>query len=133
MPLILDASCAAARLLPDEGSDLADKVFLRLRDDHAFVPTLFWFEIRNVLLSNERRGRISADQTDALVRELDGFPIETDRAPSSQDVLDLARVHRLTAYDAAYLELARRRGVPLATLDDRLAHAATAAGVPLTG
>jgi predicted nucleic acid-binding protein len=131
MPLVLDASCAAAGLLPDEASALADAAFDRLETDHAVVPALFWFEIRSVLLSNERRRRIEAGQIAILVRRLDGMPFEVDQTPSSEAVLGLARAHGLSVYDAAYLELAQRRGLPLATLDRRLGTAAEAVGVSL--
>jgi predicted nucleic acid-binding protein len=131
MPLVLDASVAAARLLPDEDSAYARAAFSRLEGDHAVVPALFWFEIRSVLLSNERHRRIEAGQIATIVRRLDAMPFEVDHAPVSEAVLGLARAHGLSVYDAAYLELASRRGLPLATLDRRLKDAALAAGVSL--
>ena len=88
-------------------------------------------EIRNVLLIGERRGRIDASISSHFLSHLDALPIEVDRSPSSIRLLALARQHALSGYDAAYLELAQRNAAPLATLDRRLAAAATAAGVSL--
>lgn len=133
MALVLDASIAAAWYFPDEDSALATRVARGLATAPAVVPALFWFEIRNTAVVGERRGWTTAEDTARFLGRLDALPLEVDAEPVGPDLLTLARDHRLTAYDAAYLELARRRGVPLATLDDRLAAAATAAGVPLAG
>jgi predicted nucleic acid-binding protein len=132
MPFVLDASVAAAWLFPDE-EGTATQAAVRLVDDTALVPALFWFEIRNVLLVGERRGRIGAADTARFLARLDGLPLEVDHAASSAVLLDLARTRALSAYDAAYLELAHRRAASLATLDRRLAAAATAEGVGLIG
>jgi predicted nucleic acid-binding protein len=121
--LVLDASAAAAWLLPDEdGPDIGDGPL--------HVPWLFWFEIRNILVVAERRGRLEPGIAEAFLEALDLLGPEVDALPSSTEVLRLARDHRLTAYDAAYLELARRRTLPLATRDAALARAARSAGVP---
>ena len=93
------------------------------------MPLLWWFEVRNVLVINERRGRIDPPGSAAFLADLETLPISFDRQSDSATVLALAREHRLTVYDAAYLELARRLEAPLATLDRRLAAAARAAGV----
>jgi predicted nucleic acid-binding protein len=94
---------------------------------------LWWFELRNVLVVNERRGRISEVETTAFLRRLDRMRIAIDREPVESDVLALARRHRLSVYDAVYLELARRLMTPLLTLDKLLARAAAAEGVPGDG
>lgn len=133
MPFVLDASIAAAWFFPDEHDAVAIAVALRLVEGTALIPTLFWFEIRNLLLVGERRGRVDAADSARFLAHLDALPLEVDAAPSSADLLALGRAHGLSAYDAAYLELARRRAVPLATLDRRLAAAAAAAGVALFG
>jgi predicted nucleic acid-binding protein len=99
--------------------------------DEAVVPAVWWFEVRNLLLTGERVGRMHPAGTAEFLADLERLSIRIDRAPVSDAVLALARGHRLTIYDAAYLELARRIGVPLATLDQQLAHAARAAQVPL--
>lgn len=133
MPLVLDVSVAAAWLLPDEDEDVATQVVLRLNDDTALVPALFWFEIRNVLLVGERRRHIGTADTARFLTRLEDLPLEVDHTVSSDALLSLARAHALSAYDAAYLEVARRRANPLATLDRRLAMAALAEGVDLIG
>ncbi|MGH6913595.1 MAG: type II toxin-antitoxin system VapC family toxin, partial [Geminicoccales bacterium] len=92
-----------------------------------------WSEVRNLLVMNERRGRLDAAGTAKFLIDLGELPIQIDREPDSGTTLGLARAHRLTCYDAAYLELALRRAAPLATLDRRLAAAARTAAVPLLG
>lgn len=131
MPFALDASIAAVWCLRDEQDSLAEQALDAAGAAQAHVPTLFWFEVRNLVALNERRGRLSEADGAAFLGLLDRLALDVDTDPSSAEVLSLARAHRLTAYDAAYLELARRRGLPLATLDNRLGHAATAAGVDL--
>jgi predicted nucleic acid-binding protein len=87
-------------------------------------------ECINVLLSAQRRGRIDASQRLLLVERVSALPLRVDREPIDLRALDdLASRHGLSAYDAAYLELAVRRALPLATLDKGLARAARAAGV----
>ena len=131
MAFVLDASVAAVWYFPDEDADLANAAARRLIVETAIVPTLFWFEVRNFLVLGERRGRtVTADTTRFLAR-LDAMSLEVDHTPSSETVLMLARVHKLSVYDAAYLELAQRRAAPLATLDRRLKAAAQAAGIAL--
>ncbi len=129
MPFVLDASMAASWAFKDESSALAQQVLGRLTRDYAVVPALWWFEILNIVAMNERRGRLSIDSSAeflALLRDLD---IEVDQSPDQVAILSLVRQHRLTAYDAAYLELAVRERLPLATFDRELAKAAQQAGV----
>ena len=133
MPFVLDASIAACWSIDDEDSDIATLSHQRILSDDAHVPALWWFEIRNTLLSNERRGRLSEADTSAALRILSGFSMVIDRAPNDAGVLGFARRNRLTVYDAAYLELAHRLACPLATLDKALARAAHAEGVALIG
>ncbi|MDG3442517.1 type II toxin-antitoxin system VapC family toxin [Nitrospirillum amazonense] len=133
MPFVVDVSVAASWLMPDEGCDAAIIAFERLVTDPAVVPSLWWFEIRNMLLVNERRRRLDEMQTARALALLAQLPIRVDNSPDSAIVMRLARQHRLTAYDAAYLELAQRLAVPLATLDDALVRAAHADGVTLVG
>ncbi len=94
------------------------------------MPALWWFELRNVLIVNERRGRISEPETMVFLRRLERMAISVDHGPVESEVLGLARRHRLTVYDSVYLELARRLALPLLTLDKALARAAAAEGVP---
>lgn len=131
MPLVLDASIAGCWFFGDEQDPRAEVAWERLREDRAIVPVQWWFEIRNVCLLGERRGRATEAQTDEFLRELPNFAIDFDSLPDQQAVVELARRHRLTFYDAAYLELAQREGIPLATLDKELVTAARAEGVPL--
>ena len=133
MGFVVDASVIAAWLLPDETSPIADAVTERLVSEDAFAPAIWWFEIRNILLIAERRGRITARDTEealSLLSELRIGPLED---ADETAILDLARGHGLTVYDAAYLELARRTSLPLATLDRALATAAGAEKVTLVG
>ena len=131
MPFVIDASVAAAWLLPDEEDPVATTAYDRLLHDHAIVPGLWWLEMRNIFISNERRGRLDSEKTRLALALLTELPIQLDHAADSGTLLELARRHRLTAYDAAYLELARRLALPLASLDHELCRAATTAGVDL--
>lgn len=133
MAFVLDASVTACWAFEDEEHPLADLALLRVRTEDAVVPSLWWFEVRNILVVNERRKRITESGTASFLRELTRIPIRVDRVPVEAEVLRLARAHRLSVYDAAYLELARREGLPLATLDQDLASAARAESVPLIG
>lgn len=85
--------------------------------------------MRNIFIVNERRGRIDSEKTARSLSLLADLPIHHDQSPDSDMLIQLARKHRLTAYDAAYLELAVREAAPLMTLDDALARAAQAEGV----
>jgi predicted nucleic acid-binding protein len=127
----LDASIAGCWFFGDEQDPRAEAAWERLREDRAIVPVQWWFEIRNVCLLGERRGRATEAQTDEFLRELPKFAIDFDSLPDQEAVVELARRHRLTFDDAAYLELAQREGIPLATLDKELVTAARAEGVPL--
>ena len=133
MAFVLDASVAACWALEDEADPQADLALRRIRTEEAVVPSLWWFEVRNILVVNERRKRITLSGTTRFLREFARLPIRVDRAPVEAEVLRLARAHRLSVYDAAYLELARREGLSLATLDRDLAGAARVEGVPLLG
>ena len=103
----------------------------RLPQDHATVPTLWWFEVRNILIVNERRGRIEPTDSDMFLNDLTRLPIRIDGGPDERLVVALARKYRLTVHDAAYLDLAVRLTAPMATLDRALADAAQAEGLEL--
>ncbi len=126
MAFVLDASIAACWAFQDEHHPHADLAFTRIRTEEAFVPSLWWFEIRNILVVNERRKRITEPGTSRFLRDLSRLRIRVDRSPDEAGVLRLARTHRLSVYDASYLELALREAIPLATLDADLAAAARA-------
>jgi len=131
MPFVVDASVVVCWLMPDEGHTVAEAAYERLAHDSAVVPSVWWYELRNVFIVNERRGRLDAAKTARALRLLRGLPVTIDAAADEQGLMQLARQHRLTVYDAAYLELALRRGLPLATLDALLGAAARAEAVPL--
>ncbi|HTR15932.1 MAG TPA: type II toxin-antitoxin system VapC family toxin [Acetobacteraceae bacterium] len=133
MPFVLDASIAASWAFEDENHSTAALALARLRTDAALVPSVWWFEVRNTLIMSERRGRISEPDTAEFLRALARLGVAVDRTPDETAVLALSRRHRLTVYDASYLELARREGLPLATLDADLIRAARAEHQPLLG
>ena len=126
MPFVVDASVVGSWVLPDENHPEALEALERLRDDQAFAPSLLWFELRNLLLANERRQRITPAQTAAALNLVQELPLRVESQVDSDTTLQLARAHKLTIYDAAYLELAVRRHLPLVTLDVALAEAARA-------
>jgi predicted nucleic acid-binding protein len=134
--LVVDSSVTLAWVYSEETTDAITEVLDRLRDRGAWVPALWRLEVANVLEMNVRRRRHDAAFRDASLADLAVLPIgidaETDRHAWGATVRLAAR-HRLTLYDAAYLELAQRRGLPLATLDKELRDAATAEGVILMG
>lgn len=107
------------------------ELFWQLRAGNAVVPALWHLEFGNVLTKMERRRQITAEQLFSMVKLAAEFPIttETDYDRALNEVLNLARKKSLTTYDAAYLELAMRRDLPLATLDAKLAKAAVRNGV----
>ena len=131
--LVLDASIAAAWLLQDESEPRAEAALARLAEQSAFVPQLWRLEIRNVLLTAERQGRLAAAEAVEALDDLSELPILIDTTPDLDAARALARAHQLSYYDALYLELAQRRNGTLATLDTALARAAIAAGVPTFG
>ena len=128
---VLDASIAGAWLLEDEDDPAANAAMSRLAIEFALVPELWHLEVRNLLIVAERRGRVGAAGLENGLRRVGELPIRTDTEPSLGTALALARRHRLTIYDALYLELALRADAPLATVDRALAGAAVAEGRPL--
>ncbi len=97
----------------------------------AFVPTLWRYEVCNALRQGERRGRITEDQFQECLELLEAFPLEEVETSSAFSLVSASRVHDLTAYDTAYLLLAQRLALPLATRDERLREAALAGDVEL--
>ena len=130
MSIVLDASVAASFMLAGEHDDLSRTARTIIVARGAVAPTIFWYEIRNILLSNERRRRIDAVIADRALRHIGALPIAL-RSVDNDDVIGLTRTHQLSAYDAAYLSLARQEGVPLLTYDKALAAAAQREGVAL--
>ena len=133
MAFVVDASIAGAWLFEDERTVLTEDLFDRASRERAVVPTLWWFEVRNFAVMNERRKRVTPTQTEILLLKMEELLIVRDDSPVSDDLMRLTRQHRLTVYDATYLELASRLGVELATLDQQLLNAARAEGVRVAG
>ena len=131
MPFVLDASVTCSWVFDDEQYPAAAEALRRIRNEAAVVPTIWWFEVRNTVIMNERHGRLTETTTAAFLLRLGRLPIVLDHSPDQAALLALARRHRITVYDAAYLELARREAAPLATLDKQLATAAQAEQVEL--
>jgi predicted nucleic acid-binding protein len=128
---VVDASVSAAWFLPDEATTTTEAALQATTVVDVWVPALWLLEIGNLLLSAQRRRRITADKRRELVAAAHGLRLKIDREPVDIIALDeLASVHDLTTYDAVYLELARRRGLALATRDAGLARAMAKAGVP---
>src|SRR5271166_1333612 len=131
MSFVLDASICAVWALADESHPIAERAMELLRQEAAIVPVIWWFEIRNVLVISERRKRITAEGSNAFLNFLEGFSIHPDGYRDEEAMLRFARKYQLSYYDAAYLEVANRNGLPLATLERALRIAAEAAGIPL--
>jgi predicted nucleic acid-binding protein len=132
---VLDASVTVAWCFDDESTPFTEEILdLLSAGAEGIVPGIWSLEVANALLVAERRKRISLAQVTALLGRIVQLPvsvetIEPDRAFSQ--ILSVARQYQLTEYDAAYLELALRKGLPFATLDDRLRQAARMAGIRL--
>ena len=131
MPFVLDASVAGVWASQHEKHPLAVLALGALRSDTALAPTIWWYELRNILLVNERHDRATPDDSKAFLSDVATLSIVIDTAADEAMIFDLARRHRLTFYDAAYLELAMRLRLPLATLDAALVAAARAEKVAL--
>ena len=133
MAFVVDASIAGAWLLPDEDNALAERAMIRMAEEDAVAPDLLRHEIRSILLSAEKRERISADFVHSALSRFRGLPLRLSGPGDDTEVVRLSRKYRLSAYDAAYLALALLEQLPLATLDRRLADAARAEGVDIFG
>lgn len=139
MRFVLDASVALLWLVPatnPAGVDYAEATLMALKDAQAVVPSLWALEVANVVAKLEARAIVTEADSQRYVALLGQLHIVTDPATATHalgDTLNLARRYRLSAYGAAYLELALRTGLPLATLDAGLAKAATTAGVQILG
>lgn len=133
MTLVLDASMIFPWFLADEASAKSDGVLALVRDEGAVLPVIWAVEVVNALTMSMRRSRFDAVQRAQYLGILRELPIETDTETNRQawsNTVMLADRHRLTLYDATYLELALRRRLPLASLDAALLRAATAEAVP---
>lgn len=133
---VLDSSVMFAWFFEDERSEATDRLLDRLENETAAVPALWYFEVANVLAIGERRRRTTSVRVAEFIGQLENLTIVVDSESPARvfaRVVDLSRRERLTGYDAAYLELAMRLGVPLATKDVELADAAIRVGVEVLG
>lgn len=134
MPFVLDASMTMSWCFADETTPHSQSVLTRLLDSYAEVPALWLTEVTNVLAINERKKRITNSGSEEFLQTLARLDIRIEPANQPMNgaaLLSLTRRHGLTAYDATYLELAKRKGLPLATLDKDLIAAAPQEGVAL--
>jgi predicted nucleic acid-binding protein len=130
--MVVDASTALAWCFPDENSEYADAVLVALEGKTILVPSIWPLEIANAVLVGERMKRLRRPEIQRFTALLEGLAVAQDSQTVGEhigNVLPLARQYGLSAYDAAYLELAVRYEAPLATLDGKLKKAAQKAGV----
>ena len=131
---VLDCSIAVAWCFEDEASEICDALLERVRDEGALVPSLWHLELGNVMIQAERKGRMMPADVSTRLELIGDLPIGIDNETplrALHEILALARAHNLTTYDATYLELAIRRGLPLATNDKRLRNAGANTGVQI--
>jgi len=132
MTFVLDCSTAMAWCFQNEGSDYADRILDRLNHSSAVAPAIWALEVTNVLLVAQRKKRINRAGSERFLSRLRTLPIRMDEETSLRawtDILPLAARLSLSSYDAAYVELALRFDIPLATFDHRLRECARKAGV----
>lgn len=132
MGFILDASVTLAWCFGDEATEATSSLLTRLRSEKAYVPQIWSLEIGNILVTAERKKRITFADVTEFVALLTHLNIQVDHETSSRglrEIITLAHSEKLTTYDAAYLELAMRHGLPLATQDLHLKQAAKRLGV----
>jgi len=131
---VIDNSIVMSWCFKDEANTYADAILDRLAEATALVPTTWPLEVINVLLVAERRKRISKASSVRFLNLISQLPIVVEYEPPERmmsDLLDLARTCGLSSYDAAYLDLAMKKGISLATLDRRLRNAARTVEVPI--
>jgi predicted nucleic acid-binding protein len=133
--LVLDASVAVGWAFEDESGAYSDVALEAIAEDGAVVPGLWGFEVVNALVVGERRGRILPADSERFLALLKALPIEVEQTQSHSltELGQLAREQSLSAYDAAYLAVALRRGLALATQDRKLGQAAYRSGIAVFG
>lgn len=134
-PFVLDASVALSWFFDDEFSPYSDSIAEIMPRSQVVVPIVWPIEMANGFLTAFRRGRLPETKAPALIGAINRLRVDIDRGIASefltQATLTVGLAHRVSAYDASYLELAMRRGLPLATQDERLLHAADNAGIDI--
>jgi predicted nucleic acid-binding protein len=131
---VIDNSVVMAWCFKDETSQYADYILDRFEDSAGFVPTIWHLEVCNVLLVAERKKRISEAGSTRFIALLSELPIIVEQESPERmikEIFALARKHKLSSYDASYLDLAMRKGLPIATLDKNLLAAAKRSKVPI--
>jgi predicted nucleic acid-binding protein len=133
MPFVLDNSVVTGWYIPDQATAYTQAIANRLETDRAIVPALWQMEFANVLKTACTRGKLSLDTAREIVDAIGTLPIEIDKgvAPSTRQLFELSMRYKLSSYDAAYLELAMRHGLPIACQDGKLREASLQAGVVL--
>ena len=134
--LVLDASVTVSWCFPERRTDYTTGVLREIASGFAVVPGLWALEVGNALAVSERKGYLKPAHLDAFLRDLDELPKQVEHHTPEQAlgrILTIAREYKLSTYDASYLELAERMGLPLATLDTDLRKAAKKADVALLG
>jgi predicted nucleic acid-binding protein len=132
LTLVLDASLALSWVLPGEETERTDRLHARVKADGAVASHVWRLEVTNILLQSERTKRIGPAETGRLMAIMEALPVAIDTTGLDQvfgRTVELARAHGLTTYDASYLELAIRSGLPLASNDTPLRDAAREIGV----
>jgi predicted nucleic acid-binding protein len=132
--LVLDASVAVSWCFPDRRTDFTAHVLRETSSAFAVVPGLWALEVGNALAVSERKGYLTSNQLADFLRDLGDLPLQVEHLSTDRALgraLEIARTFKLTTYDACYLELAERMGLPLATLDSDLEKAAKKLGVPI--
>ena len=131
MSFVHDNSVVTGWYLPDQATTYTQTIATRLETESAVVPPLWQLELANVLKTACTRGKLSLEAARQILDTLGELPIEVDRrpGPNQRQLFELAMHYKLSSYDAAYLELAQRHGIALATQDAQLRHAAIAAGL----
>ena len=133
MSFVIDASIVVGFAFGEAPNPKIALAIDELAVGEALTPSLFFFEVRNALVVNERRGRATPEGSADFLRRLTRLPIRFAPTPDDDALMTLTRERKLTVYGAVYLELARRERLPLATVDRELKRAAIAEGVALFG
>lgn len=131
---VIDNSVVMAWCFDDESNEFTDSIQDRLLNSTAFVPTIWPLEVINVLLVAERKKRLTKNDGNRFIALISALPIIVESTPPFQtfhNTLPLARKHRLSSYDASYLELAIHKNLPIATLDKAIIRAAKAVKLPI--
>lgn len=130
MPFVLDNSVVTGWYIEDQATDYSETIAAKLETDRAIVPALSELDFANVIKTACTKGKLAIDTARQIVDNICALPIEIDHGtPDPRQLLELAVRYNLSSYDAAYLELAMRHGLPIACQDGKLREASRAAGI----